>query len=92
MFCLELMKTLSSSLTSFPHNSLFNSSTYNFFILLTYSQVVPNSFKNLSPHVTNPIFRSSTPVSATFNTKSFIKSLKSFWLELQTFTRSESIL
>lgn len=80
MFCLELLETLQSSPTYFPPQFFIQLICLKLFgFLLSCSQVVLNSFKDLPYHVTKPdILRTSAPVSATFGTNTFFKSLESF--------------
>lgn len=80
MFCLELLETFQSSPTYFLPQFFFQLICLKLFgFLLSCSQVVPNSFKDLPYHLTKPeVLRTSAPVSATLGTNTFFKSLKSF--------------
>lgn len=79
MFCLELLETLQSSPTYFSPQFFIQLIGLELFgFLLSCSQVVPNSFKELPNHLTRPeVLTTSAPVSATLGTNTFLKSLKS---------------
>lgn len=65
-FCLELQETFQSSPTYFLPQLFFRLICLKLFgFLLSCSQVVPNSFKDLPYHLTKPeVLRTSSSVSA----------------------------
>lgn len=74
MFCLELLETFQSSPTYFLPQFFFQLICLKLFgFLLSFSQVVPNSFKDLPYHLTKPeVLRTSAPVSATLGTNTYL--------------------